>query len=106
MISTTISKICTIVLKAPTKRLTLKEKEAEEDRKIKKKEKAAARKNKKSKKGGKYDDDEEEEDDSESEDEMSPTATGFSQFTQSQSTQPFDDEEEVEVREVRFHFCV
>ena len=94
------------MLKAPTKRLTLKEKEAEEDRKIKKKEKAAARKNKKSKKGGKYDDDEEEEDDSESEDEMPPTATGFSQFTQlSQSTQPFDDEEEVEVREIRFHFC-
>ena len=94
------------MLKAPTKRLTLKEKEAEEDRKTKKKEKAAARKNKKSKKGGKYDDDEEEEDDSESEDEMPPTATGFSQFTQlSQSTQPFDDEEEVEVREAGFHFC-
>ena len=105
MISTTVSKICTIVLKAPTKRLTLKEKEAEEDRKIKKKEKAAARKNKKSKKGGKYDDDEEEEDDSESEDEMPPTATGFSQFTQlSQSTQPFDDEEEVEVSEVVVYF--
>ena len=96
-----MGKLCTIGLKAANKRLTLKEKELQEDKKMKKKQKSDLQKAKKNRKNGKFDDEQEDNDgcsDSDSETENSDDKETYSQFTQpSQSSQPFDDEEEIEV---------
>ena len=101
IVSNNIGKLCTIVLKSANKRLTTKEKELQEDKKMKKKQKSDLQRAKKNRKNGKFDDEEDEDEggsDSDSEAENPDDKETYSQFTQlSQSSQPFDEEEEIEV---------
>ena len=97
-----MGKLCTIGLKAANKRLTSKEKDLQEDKKMKKKQKSDLQKAKKNRKN---DDQEENEgySDSESETENSEDKETYSQFTQaSQSSQPLDEGEEIEVNPFLF----
>lgn len=106
VISNYMGKLGVIALKSATKRLTAKEKEILEDKKMNKKQKDETKKLKKMKKNGKFDHEDEvdeEDGDSESDTDQSNEKESFSQFTQlSQLSQPFDEEEEIEVSSYLF----
>jgi hypothetical protein len=87
-----ITKLSTVVLKMPVKRLTQKEKEFQEEKKANKRDK----KNKRGKKNSQFDDDQNSADVSgESEEEEVDGRESYSQL--SQSSQLFDEEELAEV---------
>jgi hypothetical protein len=92
-----ITKLSTVVLKMPVKRLTQKEKESQEEKKANKRDK----KNKKGK-NSTFDEEQNSADVSgESEEEEVDGRETYSQL--SQSSQLFDEEELAEVRQLRLH---